>query len=198
MFQNLTTKQKKVLDFYKQYIEENKISPTYVEASLALWISPSVVFFHISTLEKTWYMRKANNWTVSLAISNTKKIPILGKIACGEPIQVSEYIEDEIEVPDTMLKSGEEWYALKAKGTSMVKAGICDGDLLIIKHQNTINDWEIGVAVLSDWFDETATLKQIFIKPDHIILQPKHDVFPPIYAKNCEIRGKLVGVIRNF
>jgi len=198
MFQNLTYKQKKVFDFYKEYITENKISPTYTEVWMALWISPSVVFFHVNALEKMWYVRRASNGTVSLTINSAKRVPIFGKIACGAPIQVSEYMEDEIEVPDSMLKSWDAGYALKARGSSMEKAGIFDGDLLIIKHQNTINDWEIGVAVISDWFEEVATLKQIFIKPDYIVLQPKNEVFPPIYAKNCEIRGKLVGVIRNF
>lgn len=198
MFQSPTEKQKRVLDFYKKYIEENNNSPTYTEVWTALDISPSVVFSHVIKLEKMWYLRRSNNWTITLTSSKTKKLPVLGKIACWEPIEVSEYVEDEIEVPDSMLWAWNAWYILKAKGTSMQDAGIYDWDFLIIKHQNTVNDWDIAVVILQDWFDEKATLKQVFMTPNYTILKPKNPVFEPIYTKNCEIRGKLVGVIRNF
>ena len=198
MFQTLTIKQKRVFDFYQKYIQENLNSPTYTEVARYLDISPSVVFSHVSKLERLGYLRKSSNWTISLTSSKTKKLPIVGEIACWIPIEVSESIEDEVEIPDSMLWSWNNWYVLRAKWDSMKNAWIFDWDLLIIKHQNTVNDWDIGVVIIQNNFDEKATLKQVFITPKHTVLKPKNSIFEPIYVKNCEIRGKLVWVIRNF
>lgn len=198
MFETITEKQKRVYDFYKKYIKQNGFSPSYSEVSTALNLAPSVIFSHVHTLERKWYLRRNWNGTVSLTMSKSKKIPILWKIACWRPIEVSEYVEDEIEVPDSMLWYWFEWYALRAKWDSMRDAWIFDGDLLIIKHQNHINDWEIAVVIIKDWFDEKATLKQVFKTPEAMILKPKNPAFASIYTKNCEIRWKLVGVIRKF
>lgn len=198
MFETITEKQKRVYDFYKKYIKQNGFSPSYSEVSAALNLAPSVIFSHVHTLEKKWYLRRNWNGTVSLTMSKSKKIPILWKIACWRPIEVSEYVEDEIEIPDSMLWYWFEWYALRAKWDSMRDAWIFDGDLLIIKHQNHINDWEIAVVIIKDWFDEKATLKQVFKTPEAMILKPKNPAFASIYTRNCEIRWKLVGVIRKF
>lgn len=198
MFGVLSERQKKVYDFYKNYIWQNWFSPSYAEAWMALNLVPSVVFSHVRSLEKKWYLRKSWNWGVMLMESKSKKIPILWKIACWEPIEVSEYVEDEIEVPDSMLGSGNAWYALKASGNSMKDAWIFNWDLLIIRQQSVVNDWDIAVVVIHDWFDERATLKQVFWTPDAMILKPKNPAFTPIYTRNCEIRWKLVWVIRQF
>ena len=198
MFETITEKQKRVYDFYKKYIKQNGFSPSYSEVSTALNLAPSVIFSHVHTLERKWYLRRNWNGTVSLTMSKSKKIPILWKIACWRPIEVSEYVEDEIEVPDSMLWYWFEWYALRAKWDSMRDAWIFDGDLLIIKHQNHINDWEIAVVIIKDWFDEKATLKQVFKTPEAMILKPKNPAFASIYTKNCEIRWKLVGVIIKY
>lgn len=198
MFETISEKQKRVFDFYKKYIEDNWVSPTYSEAGLALNLSPSVVFSHVDNLEKKWYLRKNWNGGVFLTVSKTKKIPLLWTIACWEPIEVSEYIEDEIEVPDSMVWGWGAYYGLKARGYSMKDVWIFDWDLLIIRLQNTVNDWDIAVAILSDWFEEKATLKQIFKTPSSILLKAKNPAFDPICVWDCEIRGKLIWVIRQF
>lgn len=198
MFWILSERQKKVYDFYKRYIEQNWFSPSYAEAWIALNLVPSVVFTHVRSLERKWYLRRGWNWWVMLTESKGKKIPILWKIACWTPIEVSEYIEDEIEIPDSMLRNWSSWYALRARWDSMIGAWIFDWDLLIIRQQNVVNDWDIAVVVIHDWFDEKATLKQVFKTPNAMILKPKNPAFPSIYTRNCEIRWKLVGVIRQF
>lgn len=198
MFQSITEKQRRVFDFYQNYIRENWWSPTYAEVWVALDIMPSVVFSHVIKLEKLGYLRRSNNGTISLTTSTTKKLPILWEIACWEPICVSEYIEDEIEVPSSMIWDGNAWYILKAKGNSMMGAWIFHWDFLVIKQQNIVNDGDIAVVIIPDWFDEKATLKQVFFTPKFAILRPKNPAFNSIYVKNCTIRWKLVGVIRNF
>ena len=198
MFESISEKQKRVYDFYRGYIEENWVSPSYSEAWLALNAAPSVIFSYVRILERKWYLRRSWNWSVMLMESKSKKIPILWRIACWRPIEVSEYVEDEIEVPDTMLWNWNAWYALRACWESMKDAWIFDGDLLIIRQQNTANDWDIAVVVINDWFDEKATLKQVFKTPNGILLKPKNPAFTPIYTKNCEIRWKLVWVIRQY
>lgn len=198
MFEMISEKQKRVYDFYRKYLKQNGFSPSYSEVWAALRLSPSVVFAHVHTLERKWYLRRNWNWTVGLTMSKNKRIPILWKIACWRPIEISEYVEDEIEVPDCMLWHWFEWYALRAKWDSMINAWIFDWDLLIIRHQNIVNDWDIAVVIVKDWFDEKATLKQVFKKPDAMVLKPKNPAFMPIYTKNCEIRWKLVWVIRHF
>ena len=198
MFWILSERQKRVYDFYKRYIEQNWFSPSYAEAWIALNLVPSVVFTHVRSLERKWYLRRSWNWWVMLTESKGKKIPILWKIACWMPIEVSEYVEDEIEIPDSMLRNWSSWYALRARWDSMIGAWIFDWDLLIIRQQNVVNDWDIAVVVIHDWFDEKATLKQVFKTPNAMILKPKNPAFPSIYTRNCEIRWKLVGVIRQF
>lgn len=200
MFKSISEKQKRVYDFYKEYINKNWYSPSYSEASLALNISPSVVFSHVHNLEKNWYLRKTWNGGVALMASNDKKIPVLWTIACWTPIEVSECVEEEIEIPSSMFWYWASWYALKARGDSMEDAWIYNWDLLIIKQQNAVNDWDIAVVIVREWFEEKATLKQVFKTPNSMILMPKNKTkwFEPIYTRNCEIRGKLVWVIRQF
>lgn len=198
MFETISEKQRRVYDFYKKYIEQNWYSPSYLEAWTALKISPSVVFSHVRILERKWYLRRSWNWSVMLMESRSQRIPILWTIACWSPIEVSEYVEDEIEIPDSMLKNWSWWYALRARWNSMKDAWIFNWDLLIIRHQNIVNDWDIAVVIVKDWFDEKATLKQVFRTPDAMVLMPKNPAFTPIYTRDCEIRWKLVWVIRQF
>lgn len=200
MFKSISEKQKRVYDFYKEYINKNWFSPSYTEASNELGIAPSVVFSHVHNLQKNWYLRKTWNGWVALMASSDKKIPVLWTIACWAPIEVSEYIEDEIEVPDSMFWYWSSGYALRAKGESMEDVWIFNWDLLIIKQQNMVNDWDIAVVIMHDWFEEKATLKQVFKTPNSMVLMPKNKAkgFEPIYTRNCEIRGKLVGIIRQF
>jgi SOS-response transcriptional repressor LexA len=119
MFDAISEKQKRVYDFYKEYIEQNWFSPSYVEAWKYLNLAPSVVFSHVRILERKWYLRRSWNWGVMLMEGKNKKIPILWRIACWEPIEVSEYVEDEIEVPESMIRNWDAWYALVAKWKSM-------------------------------------------------------------------------------
>jgi repressor LexA len=104
-------------------------------------------------------------------------------------------------VPSSMLRKIDTWYALKAKWDSMNGIGIFDGDYVVIKYQNTVDDWDVGVIIIKDDFDERAVLKQVYKKPNSVLLKPKNERFSSIILwddKNFEIRGKLIWIISNF
>lgn len=199
MIKNLTAKQQKVLSYYAQYIKENGCAPTYQEAANSLEISPSVVFTHVKNLEKKGYLASSSKKRAVQVLSDSQSIPILGQVACGEPITIFEECEDFIDIPKSMLKGSGNFYALQAIGESMINAGIADGDLLIVRKQDDASDGDIAVvAIGDDPNDESATLKKIYHKPNALILKPENDSFPTTVIHNGQIRGKLVGTIRNY
>ena len=192
MLPSLTKAQKKIYDFYKQFIARNWYSPTYATASQALDITESAIHKHISNLSDLWYVSKDKSWNVS--VSNNS-IRILWHVSCWSGIEI---IEDEIEtvdVPSKMLAPWFNYYGLIAKWDSMINANIADNDILVIRQQNDIESWEIWVVVKDD---DTVTLKRVFKRSADILLKPENNDFEPMLLKDCQIRGKLVWVIRNF
>ena len=197
---SLTTKQKKVLTYYHRYIDSHGHPPTYQQASDDLQVSPSVVHNHVKNLEKLWYVvKKSSNWSVGLT-SAISKIPLVGAVACWEPIDVYEEVGEYVDVPTSMLWGQQTYYALKAQWKSMINVGISDDDILIIRKQDTVNDGDIAVVVVWDSFEEWATLKRVFRKPLSILLKAENDDFPNtvITDPNVKIRWKLVNVIRQL
>lgn len=197
MLKELSLKQKRVFDFYKKFFTENWIMPTYQVASEKIGIQPSVIYNHVANLEKIGYLHKDGNGNIKLE-SKLMFLPVLWSIACGEPIDIFEEKEQDIEVPNSMIWSGNNGYILKAKWESMKEVGILDGDFLIIKYQNDVDDWDIWVVVDNSDFDEKATLKQIFHTEKWLLCKPKNKVFESFVLKESEIRGKLVWVIKHF
>lgn len=194
----ISVKQKKVYDCYKSFIENNWYSPTYQEVSNYLWISPSVVYSHILTLEKKWYLVRNSAWRVEL-YENKNKVPVLWYIACWEPIELLENTDEFISIPESISKKWTWMYSLIAKWDSMIKSWIRNWDYVIIKQQNDVNDWEIWVVVIKDWFDETVTLKRVYHKTKSLLLKPENDDFDSFIINEWwEIRWKLVWVIKNF
>lgn len=198
MLWKITYKQQKVLEFYENFIKQNWHYPTYQEASEWLDISPSVVFSHVKNLEKKWYVLIRNeDWAVKV-LESTKRIPVLWKVACWQPIDVIEDVSDYIEVSKSMIGSWENFYALEAVGDSMKNIGINTWDILIIRQQSDVNDWEIAVVIDQESDTESATLKRVFHKPWSILLKAENDDFPNILLNKCSIRGKLINIIRKF
>ena len=198
MIKHISAKQKKVLDYYSDFIKTNKTSPTYQQAAEDLYISPSVVYSHIKNLEKIGYLFKDSFGAVSLN-NQTTRIPVLGCIACGEPIGVYEEATDEIDIPPSLITRGANFYALIAKGESMKDEGISDGDYLIIRQQSDVVDGDIAVVVTDAGGDEGATLKKVYHQAQSLLLKPANPVFDTMVIKDkaC-IRGKLVSVMRNY
>jgi repressor LexA len=130
-----------------------------------------------------------------LATSATRKpgLAVLGTIAAGQPIEAIEQTEPEERI-ELGAYDPDQHFGLKVKGDSMIEALIGDGDIAIIRRQETCHDGEIVAAVI----DGEATLKRFFKKKDHMLLKPENARFKPLKVKSVEIRGVLVGVLRRY
>ncbi len=125
-----------------------------------------------------------------LSMPATYTVPLLGTIACGEPILAAENIEDNVEVPEHIHAD----FALRCKGDSMINARIHDGDIVYIRQQPTVNNGEIAAVLIGD----EATLKRVYVYEDHVVLQPENPAYEPlVYFKDAmqavRILGKAVG-----
>ena len=119
--------------------------------------------------------------------------PIVGTIACGQPVDAMENIEESVALPRTIFGAGN-LFLLHAKGDSMVEADIHNGDLVVIRQQNTAENGEIVVAMING----ETTLKRFYKKNSKIILHPENKTMDDIIVKNCEIQGVLVSCIKMY
>jgi repressor LexA len=120
-------------------------------------------------------------------------VPIVGNVAAGQPILAVQNIENYFPIPVDYMPN-EQAFMLKVKGDSMINVGIFDKDTILVKQQKTANNGDIVVALV----DDSATVKTFYKESDHIRLQPENDTMDPIIVPDCEILGKVFGVIRFF
>ena len=172
----ITKRQKEVLNFLEVFITKNGYSPTLEEIKKKLKLSAvSTIHQHIGELIKKGYIKKFDNLARAIEIHNEVKesnhfieIPLLGMITAGEPIEAIE-IPETISIPKELINGQGKHYALKVRGDSMENDGIFDSDTVIIRDQSTINNGEIGVAIIND---NEATLKRIYQEKNGFRLQP--------------------------
>ncbi|MGL5820068.1 MAG: transcriptional repressor LexA [Sarcina sp.] len=202
MTETISQKQTDIYNFLKSYIEDKSYPPSVREICVAVGLkSTSTVHSHLKTLEKKGYINRDKTKPRALEIvefSERKKelidIPILGKVTAGEPILAIENIEDTFSLPINYVKHNKDLFILKISGTSMIDAGIQDGDLAIIEKTNVADNSDIVVAMI----DNEATLKRFFKENDHYRLQPENSAMEPIIVNECYILGKLVGLYREY
>lgn len=197
MQKGLTPQKKKILDFINFYSEHRGFSPSLEEIKNRLKLkSVSTIHQHVDELEKAGYLKKEKNQKRSIGIKNlgsTVKIPLLGTIAAGGPIEAIRNPE-QLEVPRDMLSKDANHYALRVSGTSMIDENIFDGDIVIVKHQLVVENGEKAVAYLPD--KDTVTLKKIYRDGNRVKLVPANKTMEPFYEKNVQIQGKVVGIIK--
>lgn len=156
--------------------------------------SPSTVHSHLNTLERLGYIARdgGRNRSIRLTERETPSgVPILGTVAAGAPILA---VEDAIGyIPYDPERTGE-YFALKIKGESMINAGILDGDMIIVRRQNTALHGEIVVALLGD----EATCKRLYTRGGEVLLLPENDDYSPIDGREASILGKVTNVIRKY
>lgn len=192
--QTLTPKQKQILDFLTSYIKENGYSPSLEEIARKFKKTIPTIFQHIENLKSKGFLLKTDNISRGIQLNNAQdEVMLLGKIAAGIPIEAIENPEP-IKIPAGMLNTPGNYYALLASGNSMIEDGIFDGDTVIIKHQNTAEDGDTIVAITEDG----ATLKKLYRDGKRIRLQPANQTFLPIFPKEIEIKGKVIGILRNI
>jgi DNA (cytosine-5)-methyltransferase 1 len=196
---SLTKKQKEIFDFIDEYIQENGISPTIEEIRKRFKLSAiSTVHSHLEALIEKKYIAKTNNHSRGLEIIGGKKIieiPIVGKIAAGQPIEAIETRDETISLTNDLIRNPKGHYALRVVGNSMIGEGIFDGDIVVIKKQSSAENGQTVVAIIDD---NEATLKKIYREKNKFRLQPSNQSLLPIFRKEVEIRGVVVQVIRNY
>ena len=196
---NITKKQKQVFDFINSYISENGISPNIEEIRKKLKLrAVSTIHEHISSLKEKGYLSKSDNSARSIFpkknIKSIIEIPIVGRIAAGQPIEAIENIEDTISLINPSIKNSQGYYALRVVGESMIDEGIFDGDIVVIKKQSVAENGQTVVAIIDD---NEATLKKLYREKTRFRLEPRNQNLLPFYRKEIEVRGVVVQIIRN-
>jgi len=199
----LTRKQKAVFDFIDAYLAANGYSPTLEEIGAHFGMaSLNAVHKHITTLEQKGFIRRMTNRARSIQLvpslvetERAARIPMLGRIAAGRPIEAVENRE-EIEVPEALLTRGSN-FVLQVEGDSMIDEQIKDGDLIIVEQRSTARDGETVVALIDG---DRATLKKFYAEGDQIRLQPANPFLKPIYVDptRLQIQGVVVGLMRRY
>ncbi len=202
---NITDKQREILKYLESQILLKGYPPSVREICQAVRLSStSSVHAHLNALEKNGYIRRDSSKTRAIEIlddsfqmarTENVSIPIVGRIAAGEPILAEQNIESYFSVPsDYMPHTTNDVFALEVKGDSMVDLGILNRDLLIVEEQHTARNGDIVVALLGD----EATVKTYYKENGHFRLQPENDEMEPIIAEDCRVLGKPVALIRSF
>ena len=191
-------RQAEILQFVTKFQREKDYSPSLGEIAKNFGVSIPTIHQHISYLRKKNLLSADKGKRRSIQAFNDQKrdlveIPLMGLIAAGGPIEAIRNPEP-IEVPRSMLSRGANYYALKITGTSMIEEGISDGDIVIVREQQTVDDGEKAVAYLPD--KDAVTLKKIYREKKRIKLVPANKYMKPFYETNVEIQGKVVGVLR--
>ena len=207
-------RRQRILGFLQEFYLENGIPPTVRDIQKACDISStSVVDYNLDKLEQAGYINRRPDVARGIKIldqdgrpvSNAPRVQIVGAIAAGIPIpawstEASESSQefDTVEVAPELQRQHGTLFALRVKGTSMIDALIDDGDVVIIKPSNTVNNGETVVAWLKE--EEETTLKKFYAEGSQVRLQPANSTMDPIYcaADNVEVRGKVVSVIRQL
>jgi repressor LexA len=206
----LSPKQLKILSFLRYFREERDYPPTIRDIQQGCGISStSVVDYNLKVLEKEGYIRRDREVSRGIELlekthGRAVRVPILGFIAAGEPIPVptSDNWESEaldvIEVGSETVHGGEEVYALRVRGNSMIDALVHDGDIVLMRKTATADDGEMVAAWLKK--EEETTLKKLYRENESIRLQPANSQMSPIYVDpdNLAIQGRVIGIIRRL
>ena len=189
----------KVMDFIRKFSEENGYTPSVREIGKECGIkSTATVHSYIEKLQTKGYLNKQDNKkrAVTIGKGSGVNIPLLGVVTAGQPIFAYENYEDYYTFPVGEFK-GDELFMLRVQGSSMIDAGIMDGDKIIVRRQQTAENGEIVVALVGD---ESATVKRFYKKDGKIVLHPENEALADMIFEPEEVSvvGKVVGLMRNY
>lgn len=197
---NLTKRQKEILDYINNFIQEYGYAPSYREIGQNFGLSSTAtVCEHIQALEAKGYLKTDHNEARSIEIIENEKasavfLALAGLITAGEPIEAVQQNE-KITVPSDLVKDESKTYVLKVKGQSMIDEGIHDGDYVVVEKNSNPQNGQVVVALLDNTF---ATLKKFYKEANRIRLQPANSTMKPIFAKNVTVQGIVRAVIRKY
>ncbi len=204
--EKLTLKQEEVLTEIKKFMADKGYAPTIRElCAICHLSSTATMFVHLKNLEKKGYINQTESKfrTIELNVNNeydnrhdkTIEVPLLGKVAAGNPIEAIENPNEFFNLPKDLVPNNTNVFTLKVNGESMINAGILDNDIVIVKKQNNANNGEIVVAMTDE---NEVTLKRFYKEKNHIRLQPENDLLEPIILDNVTILGVAIGLYRKI
>lgn len=201
---SLTERQQQMLDFIEHVVTTTGFPPSIRQIGEALHIrSTNGVRAHLKALEKKGYIHRSLRTSRGIAMLDRVKqtaseavatvaVPILGRVTAGTPILAVEHQDGHL-VLDPSLVNGDDVFALRVEGDSMIEAGILDGDYVLVQRQESAKNGDIVVALLED---DEVTVKRFFREANGIRLQPENQRFEPLRVPNVIICGKVTGLIR--
>ncbi len=199
----ISKKQSEILEYIKLQILNKGYPPSVRDICEAVQLkSTSSVHSHLETLEKNGYIRRdptkpraieIMDDNFNLARREMVNVPIVGRVAAGQPILAVENVESYFPIPAEFMPN-EQCFMLAVQGDSMINVGIFDGDTILVAQQQTAQNGDIVVALVED----SATVKTYYREADHIRLQPENDTMDPIIVPDCQILGRVFGVFRFF
>jgi len=207
----LSSKQQRILDFIRGFLAERGYPPAVRDIVSGCGISStSVVAYNLEILRREGYIRRHREVSRGIellahspAAGNLQQVPVIGCIAAGEPVPVPTAdiwdvtaAADTMAVAENLTRGRQGVYALKVKGSSMVDALINDGDIVLMQHVNVVENGEMAAVWLKA--EKEVTLKEVYLEPGRVRLQPANSQMQPIYAEpdNVEIQGRVIAVIR--
>ena len=202
----LTDRQRAILACIRDHISTYGYPPAVRDIGKTVGLSSSsTVHAHLARLEKMGLLRRDPSKPRAMEllgaetveaheVDGASMLPLLGGVPAGPPSLASEEVEEVVAVPAAAGGQRGE-FLLRIKGTSMINAGILDGDLVVVHQQSTARDGDIVVALIDE---EEATVKRFFKEADHIRLQPENDALEPILVRDVSIAGIVVGLLRSF
>ena len=204
-FSPLTKRQAEILEYIRSFVREKGYPPSVREIGKAIGLSSSAtIHAHLQKLEAAGYLQRNPLKQRALEVVQDSSIrqqtmipiPLVGQVTAGMPILAEENIEATYPLPAELigLRSGEDVFMLTVNGDSMIKAGILDHDIVLVRRQQTANNGDIVVALLTE--ENEATVKRFYKESNHIRLQPENDALKPIYSENVAVLGKVIGVFR--
>ena len=198
--EGLTPRQEQVLEFIRESVRADGYPPTVREICAGLDLSsPSTVHVHLANLERLGFIRrdptKPRALDVVQDIRPRRPLPLVGRVAAGQPILAEENIEEYVDVP-AFLRRDDDDFVLRVRGDSMADAGIFNGDFIVVHSQDQVQNGEIVVALVGD----EATTKRFYNEGRTVRLQPENELYEPIIvnADEVELVGRVVGVLRQL
>ena len=191
--------QQRILDFIKREIDLKGYPPSVREICAAVGLkSTSTVHAHLNHLEAQGLIRRDPTKPRALEVTDGtqargRSVPLVGRVTAGMPVLAVENIEDYLVLPQSLV-GRDDIFCLRVQGESMIDIGILDGDIAVLRQQQTADNGEVVVALGED----EATLKRIFYEDGHVRLQPENRTMDPIIVPDAQVLGKLVALVRRF
>ena len=196
----LTQRQRETLQFIEHYLELHGFAPTVREVAAHLQITTKGAHDHLRALQRKGCIKRGSRRSRAISVTGTGSetpeivdIPVLGTVVAGLPLLNDENLEGTYRLPRSSIGSGDH-FALHVRGDSMKDAGIKNGDLAVVRQQPTAIDGDIVVAMI----DDAVTLKRFYRESRRVRLQAENPSYPPIYATDLRILGKLTCLVRDY